>query len=245
MLFAGLGSTNKPATSLLLLPDSRSVLTTPSYPPSFLLPQSLWQIWQELSFLSCSNRLQWVPRDWFLSGNNATDELARRGVLLARSAIPCSLSFLISRIHSSLFSDLRHTLSSTFFETQVPPISTEELVLPRHACCVLSRLRCNGHSLLLSSYLFKMGRIENPSCSACKHSSQDTSHLILHCAATGSLCTAHSLASVCLPTTSGPDPGELPGFWGSIVFRHVPIPQKGSGKQQQQQLRKKVFNQIS
>ena len=34
--------------------------------------------------------------------------------------------------------------------------------------------------------------------------------------------------------TSGPDPGELPGFWGSMVFRHAPIPRKGSGKQQQQ-----------
>ena len=35
--------------------------------------------------------------------------------------------------------------------------------------------------------------------------------------------------------TSGPDPGELPGFWGSMVFRHAPIPRKGSGNQQQQQ----------
>ena len=31
------------------------------------------------------------------------------------------------------------------------------------------------------------------------------------------------------------DPGELPGFWGSMVFRHAPIPRKGSGNQQQQQ----------
>ena len=60
-------------------------------------------------------------------------------------------------------------------------------MLPRHARCVLSRLRCNGHSLLLGSYLSRIGRIENPSCSACGHSSQDTSHLILHCPATDSL----------------------------------------------------------
>ena len=71
--------------------------------------------------------------------------------------------------------------------TQVPSISTEELVLLRHARCVLSRLRCNGHSLLLGFYLSRIGRIENPSCSACGHSSQDTSHLILHCPATDSL----------------------------------------------------------
>ena len=57
---------------------------------------------------------------------------------------------------------------------------------PCHVRCVLSRFCCNGHSLLLSSYLFRIG-IENPSCSACGHPSQDTSHLILHCPATDSL----------------------------------------------------------
>ena len=48
-------------------------------------------------------------------------------------------------------------------------------------------------------------------------------------------CAAHSLATLCLFMTSGPDLGELPGFWGSMVFRHAPIPRKGSGNQQQQQ----------
>ena len=58
-LFAGLRSTNKSAASLRLLSDSRFVLTTLSSPPSFLLPQSLWQMWQKLSSLSsCSIRLQ-------------------------------------------------------------------------------------------------------------------------------------------------------------------------------------------
>ena len=66
-LFAGLGSTNKSATSLLLS-DSRSVLATLLFPPSFLLPQTLWQILQELSSLSCSITLQWIPGHWFLPG---------------------------------------------------------------------------------------------------------------------------------------------------------------------------------
>ena len=82
------------------------------------------------------------------------------------SAIPCSLSPLIPRIHSCLISDWKRTVTSKFFDTQFPLISTEELVLLRHARCVLSRLRCNGHSLLLNSYFCRIARIEDL-CNAC------------------------------------------------------------------------------
>ena len=134
--------------------------------------------------VSCSIRLQWVPGHLFLPENDVTNDLARWGALLVPSVFLCGLSSLISRIHLHLFSGWRRTVSSKFFHTQFPSISTKELVLPRHACCVLSRIHCNGHSLLLSSYQFRIGRIENPSCSACGHSFQDTSHLIIHCPAT-------------------------------------------------------------
>ena len=170
MLFAGLGSTNKSAISLLS--SSYLTLATLFSLPSFLFPQSLWQIWQELSSLSsCSIRLQWILEHAFLQGNDAADELAKRGMLLVFSAIPCSLSPFFTRIHFSLFSDWRRTVSSKFFYTQVCSISTEELVLSRHARCVLFRLRCNGNSLLLSSYFPRIGRIQNRSCSACGHPS--------------------------------------------------------------------------
>ena len=164
------------------------VLTTRSSFPSFLISQTHSQIWQKLSSLfSCSIRLQWIPGHSFLPGIDAADELVKREALLASFAIPCSLSPLISRIHSCLFSDWRCTVSSKFFDTQVSSISNKELVLLRHARCVVSRQRCNGHSLLLSSYLSRIGRMKNPFCSACGHSSQDTAHLILHCPPADSL----------------------------------------------------------
>ena len=106
-------------SSLFLLSDSRSVLTILSSPSSFLLSQTLWQIWQELpSLSSCSIRLQWIPGHSFLPGNDEGDELAKQGALLAPSAIPCSLSPLISRMHSSLISDWGSTVSSKLFDTQ-------------------------------------------------------------------------------------------------------------------------------
>ena len=177
---AGLGSTNRPAfLSILLLPDTCSVHATLSYPSSFLLPQSLWQVWHELSSLSYYTTGYNGSLDTrFSRGTTRLMSLPNREALLAPSAIPCSLSPITFRIPLCLFSDWRRTASTKFFDTQVPSISTEELMLPSHVCC-------NGHSFLLNSYLSRIeGRIENPSCSACDHPSQDTSHLILHCPAT-------------------------------------------------------------
>ena len=153
------------------------------------------------SLFFCSIRLQWVPKHSFLPGNDAAYELARRGALLVPSAITCSLSPFISRIHSCPFSDWRCTISSKFFDIPIPSISTEELVLPRHARCVLSRPRCNGHTLLLSSYLSRIGRIKNPSCSACEHSFRTP--LISFCTVQlRTLCVSRSLARLCLSTIS-------------------------------------------
>ena len=145
-----------------------------------------------------------------------------------------SLSSYLSYPFSSYLGLKACCLIEVLWHTQVPLISIEELVLRRHACCILSHLHCNGHSLLFGFYLSRIGRIENLFCSTCRHSSQDTSSSHVCTAQVRTLCAAHSLATLCLFTTSGPDPGELPSFWGCMVFCHAPISWKESGKQQQQ-----------
>ena len=64
-LFAGLGSTNKSAISLLFLYYSTLVLSSP------LISNSVADL--AGTFFSCSIRLQWVPVHSFLSGNDAAD----------------------------------------------------------------------------------------------------------------------------------------------------------------------------
>ena len=187
-LFAGLGSTNKSAIFLLFY----YLTLVLSSPPCPLLHLS--------GYLKLCGRFgrncPFSPP--VLSGyNGSLDTRFSRGTTqlmglpdgerCLRPPQSLVVSLLLSLVSTLVFiSDWRRTVSSKYFDTQVSSISTEEFVLPRHARCVLSRLRCNRHSLLLGSYLSRIGRIENPSCRACGHPSQDTFHLILHCPATDS-----------------------------------------------------------
>ena len=180
------------STSLPLLFSSYLTLVLP-LPPCPLLHLSFYL---KLSGRSGRNCLLSLPP--VLSGYNGSPDtrFSREATRLMSWPVGerylCSLqslvvSLLLPLVSTLVFSRtggvlsleiLRHTGSLDFHRGTV---------LPRHACCVFTRLLCNGHSILLSSYLSRIGRIENSFCSACGHSSQDTSHLILHCPATDSL----------------------------------------------------------
>ena len=168
--------------SITLFSDSLSVLSTCSAPLLYLSPKFLSDTQSLLNFLSKSKvvHLQWIPGHSSLPGNDLADSLAKTGVSLDPSNISVSLAPLISSQRQSLYTSWRRSVQSGLFLHQIPPVSPEELTLPRSARCALSRLRCNGHSTLLNSYLHRVGRAET-SCSNCGFKSLDLSDLVLDC----------------------------------------------------------------
>ena len=99
--------------------------------------------------------------------------------------------------------------------------------------CALSSVRCNGHSLLLSSISLGLAELRIPAAPA---DARPKTPLISFCTVQlRTLCATYSLVTFCFFTTSGPDSGEFSGCWGSMVFHHAPIPRKRSGNEQQQE----------
>ena len=167
--------------SVLFLTDSQSALSILSSAPSYLLPESLWNVWSLASSLSNNTTLsfQWVPDHAGLPGNEKADLLAKTGASLPTDATPCPIPPVIAKVRYFQYRSWRRHIS----HFHVPEVSSEELLLPRSIRYKLSRLRCHGHSLLLSSYLHRISRKENSACSACGHPLQDLNHLLLDCPA--------------------------------------------------------------
>ena len=219
--------------SFLLLSDSRSVLAALSYPPSFLLSQSLWQIWQELSSLSCSIRLQWVMDTHFYRG------------MTWPTSLPDGERYL--RPPQSLVVSLLFPLVFTLVLSWTGGVLSQQNSLTHRFPRFPSRNLCPLVMLVVSSLVFAatdtaffwvlifLELAKSIILPTAPVDTRPSTSLISFCTVQlRTLCAAQSLATVCLFTTSGPDPGEFPGFWGSMVFRHAPIPWKRSGKQQQQ-----------
>ena len=141
-LFVNLGTTNKSAISFLrlLLYPGHTVIS------SVFFPETLWLIWQELLSLSFTIRLQWVSEHSFLPGT--TRLISWLGGVRCSYVLQSLAVSLLPLISTLLFSNWWCTVSSRFFDTLIPLISTEELMLSRHARCVLSSFRCKGRSFL-------------------------------------------------------------------------------------------------
>ena len=217
--------------SITLFSDSLSVLSTLSAPPPYLIPKSLSNTQSLLNSLSKSKvvHLQWIPGHSSLPGNDLADSLAKIGASLDSSNISVSLAPLISSQRQSLYTSWKRSVQSGLFQYQIPPVSPEELTLPRSARCALSRLLCSVHSTLLNTYLHRVGRAETPSCSNCGSKSQDLSHLVLDCPVLYHLRRAifgHTLSLLDFWSRRG----ESPDYWDSAELIRNPIPRNESGK---------------
>jgi len=145
--------------SAFFLTDSQSALTLFSSTPAFLQPKSFWDVWNFFNSLSSRVALsfQWVPGHAGLPGNERADSLAKTGVTLPVTYVPCPLAPTIAKIRHTCYFLSRRNLSHNSLSCQIPLVSLEKLTLLRLIHCKLSRLRCHGHSLLFSSYLCRFG----------------------------------------------------------------------------------------
>ena len=148
--------------SVLFLTDSQSALSILSSAPSYLLPESLWNVWSIASSLSNNTTLgfKWVPGHAGLPGNENADLLAKAGFLSAHGRDPMPFPPVAAKVRYSQYHNWRRHISHSHLNFHVPEVSSEEVLLSRPICCELSRLRCHGHSLLLSSYLYRISRKE-------------------------------------------------------------------------------------
>ena len=149
--------------------------------------------------------------------------------------------FLLSLISTLLFSRtggvLSHRNSSTHRFPRFPPRNLRSLIM-----LAVFSLVYAATDTVFRLVLVSLGLAESRILPAALVDTRPRSSLISLCTVQlRTLCAAHSLATLCLYTTSCSDPGWLLGFWGSMFYRWAPISWKGSGKQQQLQNNKSSF----
>ena len=117
--------------SVLFQTDSRLALSILSSAPSYLLPESLWNVWSLASSLSNDTTLkfQWIPGHAGLPGNEKADLLAKAGASLSTDAIPCPLPPVVAKVRYFQYHNWRRHISRFYLSHQVPEVSSEELLL--------------------------------------------------------------------------------------------------------------------
>ena len=236
-LFAGLGNTIKSAIFLLFFSCLTLVLSSPPCP---LLHLSCYLKLCGRSGRNCPSS---PP---VLSGyNGSPDTRFSQGTtqLMSLPDEECCL-----RPPQSLVVSLLLSLVSTLVSARTGGALSLQSILTHRFSQFLLRNLCSLVRLAVSSFIFPArdtaffqvpispGLAKSRISLVAPVDTRPRTSLISFCTdQLRTLCIAHSLATLCLFMTSGPEPGELPGFWGSMVFCHAPIPRKGSSKQQQKQ----------
>ena len=108
--------------SVLFLTDSQSALSILFSAPSYILPESLWNVWSLASSLSNNTTLsfQWVPGHAGLPGNEKADLLAKTGATLPTDAIPSPLPPVIAKVRYSQYRNWRRHISHSHLKLPSP-----------------------------------------------------------------------------------------------------------------------------
>ena len=108
--------------SVLFLTDSQSALSILLSAPSYLLPESLWNVWSLASSLSNNTTLnfQRVPGHAGLPSNKNADLLAKAGASLPSDAIPYPLPPVIAKIRYLQYHYWRRHISHSYLNYQAP-----------------------------------------------------------------------------------------------------------------------------
>ena len=127
-------------------------------------------------------------------------------------------SLVVSLLFSRIAGVLCHLNSLTHRFPQFPPRNLCSLVMLAVSSLVYAATDAAFFYVLIS-----LGLAELRILPAGPADARPRAPLISFCTVQlRTICGAHSLATLCLFTTCGSNPGELPGFWGSMVFRYVP-----------------------
>ena len=189
----------------------------------FLLPQTLWNIWQVLSSLSI--RLHRVSRYTFFPGKDATDVLTRWSALLLPSAMCCSLFHLLY----PLFSRTGVVLSYLIYSRHRSP-----RFQLRNLCFLVSLsvffLVFAAMDTAFCYTLVSLELLESRILHAAPAIFEATARVMSFCAVQlWTLCAARSSLIPCLYDLWF-RPWKVSRFLrGSMVFCHAQIPRKGSG----------------
>ena len=213
-LFAGLGSTNGSAISLLFSSCLTLVLSS--------TPCPLLHLSSYLKLCGRSGRNCLLSPPVLLDYNGSPDTRFSRkttrpmswldGVRYLRPPQSLVVSFLLSLVSTLVLSRtggvLSHQSSLTHRFPPFPPRNSCSLVM-----FVVSSLVFAATDTAFFWVLISLGLAELRILPTAPVDTRPRTPLISFCTVQlRTLCAAHSLATLCLFTTSGPDPGEFPGF---------------------------------